>query len=584
MPRLYRLLALPPLTWLLLLLPIAGFFVYFFTLRYNVPWLDDYENIPYFLNRFLTAPTFGGKMTALLRPNNEHRVVYARLVVLGQYFLTGKLNFANLMLWGNLGLVLIFFLLYRALHWQERVSARTRMGLLPVPLLLFTAQSYIMTFTAIFSLQYLAIITLVLLTLFVLVTDRPLDLGLAVGLGLLSTFSMGNGLLLWPAGAGMLFVQRRWVALGIWLVVGALGVYLYFRGYPVQQGNAEGFAYVMNHPLETLAGFLIYAGSVFDLFPALPQRFRYYLPFAAGLIVVTGLAYWLIQTLVRAVSTSHTRPSRPGSTAAHEAPAATTAQLSRFEAFVFGCLLFLLANIALIAFFRLRFDFGMSLTISYRIYSLTLWSVASVLLFSRLSERMRTRIWPAVWGLFVVVNTLTYATYLPVIFEYHKHKQGLTFSQIHNDIGLGGSRNSTLARFIADLTTLMQKRGWYQLPNPAITPNEQQLTAPVSTTTTTVPLRVDYRPEFIVVTSDEPDYAVGLNKGAYVVMKSARHTYLVFANKNRPLTFRPWRVTPGFSAAMPIALMQQGRYRLGLFRTHPDRSAVQYTNQFVDVP
>ncbi|GAB3639425.1 hypothetical protein [Spirosoma arcticum] len=569
MPRLYRLLALPPLTWVLLLLPIAGFFMYFFTLRYNVPWLDDYENIPYFLDRFLTAPTFGGKMTALLRPNNEHRVVYARLVVLGQYFLTGKLNFANLMLWGNLGLVLIFVLLYRALHWHERVSARALVGLLPVPLLLFTAQSYIMTFTAIFSLQYLAIITLVLLTLFVLVTDRPLHLGLALGLGLLSTFSMGNGLLLWPAGAGMLFVQRRWLALGIWLGVGALGVYLYFRGYPVQQGNAEGFAYVMNHPLETLAGFLVYAGSVFDLFPALPQRFRYYLPFAAGLIVVTGLAYWLIQTLISAVKNARSRqPVSP----------------SRFEAFVFGCLLFLLANIALIAFFRLRFDFGMSLTISYRIYSLTLWSVASVLLFSRLPERMRVRVWPAVWGLFVVVNVLSYATYLPVIFEYHKHKQGLTFSQIHNDIGLGGSRNSNLARFISDLTTLMDKRGWYRLPNPAITPDEQQLMAPVSTVTGTAPLRVDYRPEFIVVTSDEPGYAVGLNEGAYVVMKSARHTYLVFANRNRPLTFRPWRVLPGFSAAMPIALMQQGRYRLGLFRTHPDRSVIEFTNQFVDVP
>ena len=566
MSRLYRLLALPPLTWVLLLLPIAGFFVYFFTLRYNVPWLDDYENIPYFLDRFLTAPTFEGKMTALLRPNNEHRVVYARLVVLGQYFLTGGLNFANLMLWGNLGLVLIFFLLYRALRWHERVSDRALVGLLPVPLLLFIAQSYIMTFTAIFSLQYLAIITLVMLTLFVLVTNRPLHLTLALGLGLLSTFSMGNGLLLWPAGAGMLLIQRRWLALGIWLVIGALGSYLYFRGYPVQQGNAEGFAYVMAHPLETIAGFLIYAGSVFDVFPALPQRFRYYLPFAAGLIIVTGLAYWLVQTLIDAVKNK-----------SNQLP-------SRFDAFVFGCLLFLLANIALIAFFRLRFDFGMSLTISYRIYSLTLWSVASVLLFSRLPVPMRIRVWPAVWGLFLVVNCLSYVTYLPIIHEYRKHKQGLTFSQLHNGIGLGGSRNSNLARFIADLTTLMDKRGWYRLPNPAITPDEQRLMTPVSITTETVPLRIEYKPEFIVVSSNEPNYAVGQNEGTYVVMQSERHTFLLFANKNRPLTFRPWRVEPGFTAPMPTALMQRGRYRLGLFRTHPDHSAVQFTNQFVDVP
>ncbi len=348
-----------------------------------------------------------------------------------------------------------------------------------------------------------------------------------------------------------------------------MGSYLYFRGYPVQQGNAEGFAYVMEHPLETVAGFLIYAGSAFDLFPALPQKFRYYLPFVAGLLVIAGLAYWIVQTFVGSL-----KSARSGQYAGP----------SRFEAFVFGCLLFLLANIALIAFFRLRFDFGMSLTISYRIYSLTLWSVALVLLFSRLPEPLRVRVWPVIWGIFLVVNVLTYVTYLPVIYEYRKHKQGLTFSQLHNGIGLGGSRNSNLARFISDHTTLMDKRGWYRLPNPAITPDEQRLMAPVGTVTKIAPLRIEYRPEFIVVSSSEPNYTVGLNTGTYAVMKSEQHTYLLFANKKRPLTFRPWRVEPGFTAAMPIALMERGRYRLGLFRTRPDRSDIEFTDQFVDVP
>ncbi len=67
-------------------------------------------------------------------------------------------------------------------------------------------------------------------------------------------------------------------------------------------------------------------------------------------------------------------------------------------------------------------------------------------------------------------------------------------------------------------------------------------------------------------------------------MKSDRYTYLLFANKNKPLTIRPWRIMPGFSAPMPIDLMQRGRYQLGLFRTHPDHSVVQFTNRFVEVP
>ena len=170
MTRLYRLLARSPLTLTLLILPTAGFFAYFFALRYDIPWFDEYENIPYFLDRFLNAASFGERIDALLRPNNEHRVVYARIVVLGQYALTGGLNFANLMLWGNLGLVLIFGLLYAALRRHERTRQReleqrelgqrelaqrewVLVGMLPVPLLLFTAQNYLLTFTAIYTLQ-----------------------------------------------------------------------------------------------------------------------------------------------------------------------------------------------------------------------------------------------------------------------------------------------------------------------------------------------------------------------------------------------------------------------------------------------
>ncbi|MFD2933550.1 hypothetical protein [Spirosoma flavum] len=560
MTRLYRLLSFPPLTLAFLLLPIAGFFIYFFALRYNIPWFDEYENIPYFLDRFLNAHSFSERITALVRPNNEHRVVYARLVVLCQYFLTGGLNFANLMLWGNMALVLIFFLLYRVLRSQEKRSTQALIGLLPVPLLLFTAQNYLLTFTAIYTLQYLAIIGLVMLTFFVLATNKPLNFGLAVGLGLLSTFSMGNGLLLWPAGAGMLLLQRRWLALGIWLVVGALGGYLYFLGYPVQQGNADGFAYVLAHPGQIVAGFLIFAGSVFDFFPTLPVGNRVYLPFVGGLIIVVSLGYWLVRTLFQ-----------------------TKKNTSFFDAFIFGVVLFLLANIGLIALFRIRFYFGMVLHSSYRTYALVLWAVACILLYNQLSDKRRTQLWPVVWLLFLGVNVITYLTYLPEAIERRKHLQGMVFNQVHSDVGLGGSRNTELARYISDLTTLMHKQNWYNLPNPTITPDEKKLLGPVPTPLLTKPLNVLQKPDYVVVSSDESAYSPGLNKGTYLIMRSNRYTYLMFANKNRPLGHNPWQVSPGFSAAMPKFMIQAGHYQLGWFRTYPEHSEVQFTNQFVEV-
>jgi hypothetical protein len=571
MSRLYRLLARRPLTLTLLLLPIGAFFIYFFALRYNIPWFDEYENIPYFLDRFLNADSFVDRMAALLRPNNEHRVLYARLVVLGQYWLTGGLNFAGLMLWGNLGLVLIFWLLYKALRRADDPSAdaltprplgnKALIGMLPVPLLLFTAQNYLLTFTAIYTLQYLAIIVLVVLTFYVLATDRPLHFGLALGLGLLSTFSMGNGLLLWPAGAIMLLVQRRWIPLAIWLVVGGVGGYLYFLGYPVQQGNANGFAYVLDHPVQTLSGFLIFAGSVFDLFPILTIEPRSYLPFVMGLVLIAGLAYWVLKTVVRIQKNT-----------------------SFFDVFVLGCVLFVLANIGLIAVFRIRFYFGMVLHSSYRTYSLVLWSLAVVLLFSRLHESLRIRLWPGIWMLFLGISVLTYGTYIPEAIERRKHMQAMTFNQRYSDIGLGGTRNTYLARYISKLTKLMHDKGWYDLPDPAITPDEKRLTEPADRPVPTEPLQITQRPDYIVVDNHDANYQIGINKATYLIMKSNKHTYLVLAARIRPEGRRFWRVMPGFTAAMPTALVQPGRYRIGLFRTYPDHTQTQFTDRFVDVP
>ncbi|AUD04928.1 hypothetical protein [Spirosoma pollinicola] len=560
MTRLYRLLAFPPVTRALLLLPIAGFFLYFFTIRFNIPWFDEYENIPYFLDRFLNAPSFGERIGALIRPNNEHRVVYARLVVLAQYYLTGRLNFGQLMLWGNMALVLIFFLLYRALRDQEGNSKKALIGMLPVPLLLFVAQNYLLTFTAIYTLQYLAIIGLVMLTFFVLATNKPLNLGIALALGLLSTFSMGNGMLLWPAGAGMLILQRRWLALAIWLAVGGLGGYLYFLGYPVQQGNAEGFAYVIAHPVQTLFGFLVFAGSVFDFFPTLLAEKRVHLPFIAGLILVGGLAYWIIKSLFQSKKNT-----------------------SFFDAFILGIVLFLLANIALIAVFRIRFYFGMVLHSSYRTYAMVLWATACVLFYSRLPENKRVRIWPVIWGIFVVVNVVTYITYVPMAVERRKYLQGMAYNQVHSQVGLGGSRDTELARYISNLTSMMHNRGWYSLPVPTITPDEKKMENPVQASPLKIPLHVDQQTDYVVVSSDDPTYKPGLNEGTYMVMKSDRHTYVMFATPNRPIGYFPWRMAPGFSTGIPKLMVVPGHYQLGLFRTYPDHSDLQFANQFVDV-
>ncbi len=560
MIRFYHWLARPVVTGLLLLLPILVFGWYFFALRFNIPWFDEYENIPFFLTRFVDATTWSARIEALLRPNNEHRLLYQRLVVYGQYLLTGGINFNGLMLWGNLGLVVILYLFYRTLRRQ----GLPLVYLLPVPPVLFIAQNYLLTFTALYTLQYLAIIMLAFGTLYWLANNTGRSFAGAALLGVFSTFSMGNGLLLWPAGAAILLCQRQWLRLAIWICIGAGAVWGYFYGYPVQQGNTEGFAFVTAHPFQTIGGFLIYAGSLLDLLPAWPLQTRTWLPLAGGLLLVSFLTVWTIRVLLR--SLTQRRPV-----------------LTHFDGFMLGCVLFLLANTLLIAFFRIRFGFMMVLWSSYRTYILVLWAVTYLILIRSLSEPNRMRFMPVAWLMFTAICVVSYITYLPEAIDRRHNMQGLTFNQRYSRIGLGGSRNSGLARFIENLTTEMERRGWYSLPEPALASGETQLLGPVRDTVNAPVMTLASTPEYVTVQSDDPGYRTDLNHETYLVFKSSAYTYVMSTRRHPAVSRNPFRRPPGFVTDIPVQMIQPGRYRVGIFRTENGQGVAQFSGQFSDV-
>ena len=560
-PRFYNWLARPAVTAGLLGLPIAAFGYYFLALRLNVLWFDEYENIPYFLTRFLRADTWPGRLDALLRPNNEHRLLYQRLVVLGQYWLTGRLDFNGLMLWGNLGLLVILYLFYRTLRRQNLPVVY----LLPIPPVLFIAQNYLLTFTALYTLQYLAIIMLALGTLYCLANATRLGFAAAVVLAIVSTFSMGNGLLVWPVGAVVLACQRQgWKRLAVWGAAGAGAVWGYFYGYPVQQGNTEGFAFVLTHPFQTISGFLIYAGSLLDLVPDLSFENRTWLPLAGGIVLVSFLTGWTGRVLVRSLTPRH-------------------AALNHFDGFMLGCVLFLLANTLLIALFRIRFGFMMVLWSSYRTYILVLWAVAYLLLVRSLSASARVRLLPVAWLITTGICAISYLTYLPEAFDRRYSLQGLAFNQHYSHIGLGGSRNTPLAAIIDGLTTDMERRGWYALPKPALGPGEEQLTEPVRDTLHAPALQLTATPDYLTVFCRDAAYKADQSHPIYVALKSDARTYVMSAHHLPAIGQNPFRHPPGFLTFVPCQMLQPGRYRLGVFRLEDGKGVVRFSTQFADV-
>jgi hypothetical protein len=552
----FTLLRRPVVTIALLLLPIALFFAYFLYLRYNIPWFDEYEIFPYFLQKWLDAPTLADRWQAFIKPNNEHRLAFAHTVLLAQYGLTGQINFANLMFIGNLGLVVLLALLGGALHGKKLPLVY----LLPVPLWLFTPQNYLLTFTAAYTLQYLTVIVLAFLTLYVL-ANRQLSAYIgAILLGLFCTFSMGNGLLVWPAGLVVLLSQKRWWQAGSWILVAAVGIWAYFYGYPVQQGNADGFAFVRHNLGLTLAGFLVYCGSWLDFWPNLAFSQRIILPFIGGLGLVVGLGWWAVRLVFGRKPISFT------------------------DAFLLGVVSFLIASMGLIALFRLRFSFGMVLWSSYRTYSLVLWATSYVVLIQAVVEKFRPKLLSVFYGLATVGAVLSVAGYWPLAVERRRLLQSLTFNQQYSQIGLGGSRQSYLAHWINDLTKLMAQRGWYALPSPAITPGETTALAPAQTITENRPIMVSVDSVFVNVKTNWIVTDFDRNQGIFILIQSAKHTYIMAANQPFAKGRNPYRLDRGFTAQITASMVDQGRYRVGFLTVGNQKTTIDWTNQLLDVP
>lgn len=547
------------MTGFLFLLPILVFGIFFFTYSLNVPWFDDFESIPYFLQRFLDLPTWPEKAEALLRPNNEHRVVYARLVVWTYYLLTETINFRMLMVIGNASFLVVLFLFYRSL----RRASLPVWYLLPVLFLLLNAQNQMLTFTALFTLQYLAIIMLVFLAVYQLAKNTTAGFVAGIFLAFLTTFSMGNGMLVWASGLVMLFYQRQWIRLAIWGVLMATAVFLYFYGYPVQQGNSEGFAFLTEHYLQIISGFFVFVGSLFDLVPPWPLAWRSVLPFVAGVVMVIFLAVWSFQRLFRD----------------HQPP-------THWNAFFLGCIVFLICNAGIVALFRTRFGFGMMLWGSYRAYTMVLAAVTYLIFIGsrRAGETVRDR-WVPVFLLPAVgINLLSYLFGVPMAAENQHLSRAKAFNQRYNQTGQGGSYHSALGDFIARNIEVMKKRGWYDLPQPSIAAGEADLIKPLSGAIESINWAVSDQRDYISLDCEDaaypPDYAGTL----YLLLKSENRTYVWATVKRRPSERNPLAVTSGFRSAIPKSIMQPGRYRLGLFDVQKNgRTITRYTDRFATV-
>ncbi len=254
------------LAWTLAMVPALVLVLYVALYAVNGPEWDHVNSAEIFDRWDRGEFTF----EYLFRQHNEHRKAAPRLVILG----LGKLtrwdnraeNFMHLALMA--GTALILFAAFRRDAALTDSRPRALLWFVPVAWLLASPRSYDALLGDGFP-HYLSIIAFAG-ALCALAFSRPSAraLAAAIAYGLVASFSISNGLLVWPIGLLLLLADARvdpprgftWRRALIWGAAGAITITAYFHGYK-DPGNHSSPRFLLEHPSIALRHFLAVNGS-----------------------------------------------------------------------------------------------------------------------------------------------------------------------------------------------------------------------------------------------------------------------------------------------------------------------------------
>ncbi|SFD64659.1 hypothetical protein [Spirosoma endophyticum] len=557
----------------LVVIPFLCFGLLLFTYVVNVPWMDDIETFLNFMLGYTGSHTIGEKLDWLLRPNNEHRMLVGKLITLALYKLTGTVNFRWLIFAAFaffLGIVLVLYRVFRSINLPL-------IAFVPVPFLMLQPQSYLTTMWAITGMQHEVVIALVITSLFLLANGSRNQFAGGLGLQILASFSMSNGLFGWAAGAVLLATQRQWGRLGIWLVAGVGAVLFYFHDFQNAQGNDSSITFFLANPHLTFFGFFTFTGGLFDFFFESEIFRRSILPTIAGMILIPVML-WLLwrmnKSLLRGGWSSDT-PKNQEQTA-----------LWKRRYFFTGCYTFLMVNAVIIAFLRPRFGYFVMLVSNYMIYPALL---VSLLYLNVLSEEYQNRKIIRRWmtlgaGISLMVWGVWYVLRMPKVAYRKQELLTNAYNQKRNDVGLGASLGTTFAQSAQRWMDDAVAKGMYQYPAAFYTPYEQMLQEPIAgKPTSTIPLLVREHPDVDLVRTNAWRVPDGLSNACFIV-KSTERTYLFpVPTLFSPKPFFLGRSIPVLESEILKTSLYPGTYKVGIL-LHPTQGpAIQYLDHTITV-
>ncbi|MDR2691885.1 MAG: hypothetical protein LBB73_06250 [Dysgonamonadaceae bacterium] len=197
--------------------------VYFWIIyqnTYNIPRWDDFDVFFQFLCDYLDSSTLKEKLALIFEFHGPHRIVFTRLIALLSHCIIEKVNITAFIIIGNLfmlGIGVMFFVFLR-----QRKNAG--IFALMIVLLLFNGQNYETNTWAMAGLANVGTLLLAMLSAYFMMQPAKPEFITGIVLSILTVFSNGNGMCLFPAVLFSLLLQKQrkellWVAGIVGIVV-----------------------------------------------------------------------------------------------------------------------------------------------------------------------------------------------------------------------------------------------------------------------------------------------------------------------------------------------------------------------------
>ena len=422
-------------------IPILLFFASLFLLSINAPWLDDFEVGPMTLKNWLATQDLTRRFDLIWAPNNEHRVVILKLLVLFNYYVLGQFNIQWMIWESHLYLIPLFYFVFQALPKENRWISMASLIFIYLSFQ-YTLSSYWM----IAAVQHNSVIGFGLMSTYLLAKNKYFFA--AVFCTLLAALSNSDGLFFIPIGAFLLFLQYRWKELFIWLIVLIGLIFLFFLKYPSMNYHAYAFQFFVENPLKSFFGFFIFLGGFMDFFKeeSIPLRLYTTGIFGFGIVLIWAnflyeFGKWPISTKIILWKKGMLMNSK--------------------DLFILSGILFCLTNALMISVLRAVFGDYVYLIGNYRIYA------ALALLFTILLAVQKINATRTTYTLlFVSIFYWGFSafTYIPEVIA-NKHRLTQSYMEFNSNKGGLGFTAEQVSKFkLAETLQEFEKKGIYYPP------------------------------------------------------------------------------------------------------------------------